>query len=103
MFKPVINPTLPDMVFLYKKETQEYVAFRVHDAESMDHKQELQWKQQNQNYGVTQPNDHIFYLTFEEFNLRETPDNDPDLRQMAANLLSEASKYWHDHYLVMNG
>ena len=38
----------------------------------MDHEQELAWKQQNINYGGCDPNDHMFYLTFEEFNLKHT-------------------------------
>lgn len=98
-FEATILPQHNDIVFLFNKETQEYVAFRVHDAEAMDHEQELAWKQQNINYGGCEPNDHMFYLTFEEFNLKHTPEADDEIRDLAAKLLLQASNFWHDHYL----
>lgn len=98
-FEATILPQHNDIIFLFNKETQEYVAFRVHDAEAMDHEQELAWKQKNINYGGCDPNEHMFYLTFEEFNLKHTPEADNELREMAAKLLTQASTFWHDHYL----
>ena len=38
-------------------------------------------------------------LTFEEFNLKHTPEADDEIREMAAKLLTQASTFWYDHYL----
>jgi hypothetical protein len=102
MFPKTFIPESHPNVVLVQVSSTEYVAFDVIDASYMTREEEISWKQENVNYGATEPLNKYFLLKVSEIILKNPPESDEELNAFMANCILTAANYWHDHYVTLN-